>query len=67
VDGEVPFEQVLTILEQHGWHLARISRPYRVFTKTGQLPILIQVHDKMVDTEYVERIKEIIARENAES
>lgn len=64
---EVPFEQVLHLLQEHGWELTGISKPYRVFKKPGHaLPILIPVHDKMVDIEYVERIKKIIQGEYEE-
>lgn len=57
---QVPFEQVLHLLQEHGWELAKIWKPYRVFTKHGRLPILIPVDGKMVDAEYVQKIKQII-------
>lgn len=62
MESRVPFSEVVDLLETHGWELTRIWRPYRVFTKPGsdELPILIEVHDRMVRQSDVERIKDHI-------
>ena len=56
----VEFEKVLPLFEQHGWKLAKIYKPYRVFVKEDELPFLIPVHDMKVAIEYVEKIKKFI-------
>lgn len=58
---DVDFEEVLDLLESHGWQLQKIWAPYRVFLKDGvSLPILIPVHNKKVSVEYVEKIRKIL-------
>ena len=59
MERSVPFSEVLELLESHGWELVRIWSPYRVFTKPGadELPILSEVHDRIVRRTDVERIK----------
>lgn len=59
MEPTTPFPEVLELLESHGWELARIWSPYRVFMKPGtdELPILIEVHDRRVRRTDVERIK----------
>jgi hypothetical protein len=59
MEQPVPFSEVLELLKAHGWELTRIWSPYRVFTKprADELPILIEVHDRMVRRTDVERIK----------
>lgn len=55
----VPFQVVLEFLESRGWALSRIWKPYRVFIKEGELPILVEVHDGSVegdDFDYIRRI-----------
>ena len=59
----IDFADLLVLLENHGWKLTGIWKPYRIFTKQDNLPILIPVHDKKVDVEYVHRVKEILASE----
>lgn len=57
----VPFETLLHYLQEHGWELKKVWKPYRVFEKRGgSLPLLILVRDKMVDKEYVERAKKAV-------
>ena len=56
----VPFEEILGVLELHGWKLQRIDPPYRVFMKKGELPILVPVYDKKVNTLYVAKIEKIL-------
>jgi len=56
----VDFEDVLELFESYGWELQKIYEPYRVFVKQGELPWLIQVHDKKVDAEYVKKFKEFL-------
>ena len=60
----VPFSDVIELLESCGWQLSRIWNPYRVFTKPGSstLPILVEVHDRMVKRGDVERIKKQIKK-----
>lgn len=60
MDENVGFEQVLKLFESHGWKLKKIYEPYRVFSKEGQLPWLIPVHDKKVDIEYVQKFKKFL-------
>ena len=54
------FQEVLELLESHGWKLQKIYKPYRVFVKKGELPWLIPVHNKKVDAEYVKKFKEFL-------
>ena len=58
--AKVPFSEILGVLELHGWKLQRIATPYRSFTKGRELPILIPVHDRMVDTIYAEKSVKIV-------
>ena len=64
--AKVPFSEILGVLELHGWKLQRIATPYRIFTKGRELPILIPVHDKMVEAIYAEKIEKIL-KANLES
>jgi hypothetical protein len=59
MESRIPFSEVVDLLETNGWELTRIWNPYRVFTKPGsdELPILIEVHDRMVRQSDVDRIK----------
>jgi hypothetical protein len=57
---EVDFEEILEFFETHGWELQKIYEPYRVVFKQGELPWLISVHDKKVDSEYVKKFKEFL-------
>ena len=61
--NRVPFVRVLALLEEYGWEMTGIWTPYRVFTKKGSLPILVEVHDKGVAIEDFEDIKARIERE----
>jgi hypothetical protein len=56
----VPFADVLAYLEARGWSLVRLWKPYRVFTKPGHLPILVTVHEKMVQADDFEKIQRIV-------
>ena len=62
MESRIPFSEVVDLLEANGWELTRIWNPYRVFTKPGsdELPILIEVHDRMVRQSDVERIKKYV-------
>jgi hypothetical protein len=60
---QVPFRDVLRVLESAGWRLVRIWPPYRVFSKAGRLPILVKVEDLAVNADDFEKIKAILARE----
>jgi hypothetical protein len=46
--GSVPFEHVLSLMEEHGWSLKQTWPPYRMFSKPGHLPILVPVENRMV-------------------
>ena len=63
MDRLVPFLRVLAYLEERGWEFTGFYTPYRVFTKPGELPILVEVHDKKVTHEAFEHIKSIIEGE----
>jgi len=56
----INFEEILEFFESHGWKLQKIYEPYRVFVKQGELPWLIPVHDKKVDSEYVKKFKNFL-------
>ena len=58
--GQISFEEVLKLFETHGWKLKKIYEPYRVFVKQGELPWLIPVHNRKVDSEYVKKFKEFL-------
>jgi len=60
--SDVPFSEVLELLESHGWVLHRTWPPYFVFVhRDRSLPLLIPVHDKKVSETYVGKIKKILA------
>ncbi len=48
--NKVTFEEVFELFDACGWKLQKISEPYRVFVKKGELPFLIPVNNKQVDT-----------------
>ncbi len=58
--NEVPFVEILDLLESHGWALARIDPPYRIFTKSEQLPIWIEVYERKVAAVDVPKIRRIL-------
>ena len=58
--ADIPFSEMLKILESRGWTLQRIAPPYRIFTKKDQLPILIPVYDRMVRSTYVKKVAKIL-------
>ena len=61
VMSEVPFSEVLDVLEAHGWVLQRTWPPYFMFVhKDHELPLLIPVHDKKVSDAYVQKIKQLL-------
>jgi len=62
--AEVPFSEILTLLESHGWKRQRIVKPCRVFTAGCALSILIPVHGKMVSTAYADKIEKILRAES---
>ncbi|NOT00379.1 MAG: hypothetical protein HOP29_07100 [Phycisphaerales bacterium] len=62
--SERPFSEVLKKLELHGWLLQRVWPPYRVFIHPDHdLPLMIPVHDRMVNEAYVEKIKKLFGEE----
>jgi len=61
---DLPFSEVLDLLESHGWVLQRTWPPYFVFVHPDhELPFLIPVYDKKVSDAYVEKIKKLISEE----
>jgi hypothetical protein len=56
----IDFEKVLALFESHGWKLQKIYEPYRVFVKEEELPWLIPVHNRKVDSEYVKKFREFL-------
>ncbi len=60
MNDSVSFDRVLAYLEEHGWVLQRIKKPFWVFQKKGQSPLLLIVKDKRVDRHEVERIKRAV-------
>ncbi len=65
MESRVSFSEVVDLLESHGWELTGIWKPYRVFTKpeSDALPILIEVHERKVRHDDVERIKKHLEEE----
>lgn len=62
--AEQSFTDVLMLLESHGWRLQRVWPPYRVFVHPDHdLPLMIPVHDRMVNDAYVEKIKKLLGEE----
>ncbi len=62
----VSFSELLEWLEGQGWVLRKIARPYRVFTKPGRLPLLVEVHNGgkvMVGDD--QRIREFVEADTA--
>jgi hypothetical protein len=64
MDG-IPFSAVLQLLESHGWKFKRVWKPYRMFEKPGEMPFLLEVHDRMVSYEYFEKVNELVRQEDA--
>lgn len=57
----VAFAQLLEWLEERGWTLRKIIKPYRVFMKPGHLPLVVEVHDGgKVARADEKRIREIV-------
>ena len=58
----VPFKEVLDLLESHGWKLyAEGQGSQRVFKNEEEpLPFVIQVENKRVSIEYVEKAKKLV-------
>ena len=56
----VSFDRVLAYLEEHGWVLQGIKKPFWIFRKKGQSPLLVIVKDKRVDQDEVERVKRAV-------
>jgi hypothetical protein len=65
----VEFRGLLEWLEGQGWVLKRIARPYRVFTKPGRLPLMVEVREvkgggKVTDADD-QRIREFVEADAA--
>jgi hypothetical protein len=67
MDG-MAFEALLAWMEERGWELTRIWKPYRVFNKPGHLPILVEVHPggKVVKAD-VEQVKRTVEQADRRS
>ena len=60
----VPFSEVLSLLESHGWVLQETWPPYFVFVHPDhELPLLVLVRDKKVSDDYVKKVKKILGEE----
>lgn len=60
MEDKVPFVRVLALLEEYGWDFTDMYTPYRVFTKPGKLPLMVEVHDKKVTNEAFAYIKSVV-------
>jgi predicted RNA binding protein YcfA (HicA-like mRNA interferase family) len=59
VPSDKRFTEVRRILEAKGFRLARICGSHHVFTKPGELPVSIPVHNQKVKFAYVRRIEKL--------
>ena len=50
------FSDVRNLLEDFGWTLARTTGSHATFTKPGEYPIVVTVHDKRVKRGYLNDI-----------
>lgn len=65
----VRFDSLLAWMEERGWELKRVWKPYRVFRKQGHdLPILVEVHPggKVVKAD-AEQVKRTVEQEERRS
>lgn len=60
------FSELLGWLEGQGWVLRKIAKPYRVFTKPGRLPLMVEVREggKVAPADE-ERIREFVEADSA--
>lgn len=58
------FAEVSKLLEANGWVLSRIRGSHHVFTKAGESPIVIPVHNRRVKHVYVREIKKKLGIED---
>jgi hypothetical protein len=69
VENKLRFSTVLAFLEDQGWELMRVWEPYRIFERRGSgredppLPILVEVHEGMVDDDVFERIQGVCSQQ----
>jgi predicted RNA binding protein YcfA (HicA-like mRNA interferase family) len=61
--GSQRFSEVRKMLEQAGYVLARIHGSHHYFTKAGELPLSIPVHQGKVKPYYVRQVKKICGLE----
>lgn len=57
--SEVRFAVVRKILERAGYRLVRVSGSHHCFTKRGELPVSIPVHQGKVKAYYVRQVEKI--------
>ena len=57
--SERRFSEVKAMLEQAGYQLARIHGSHHYFTKSGEQPISIPVHQGKVKPYYVRQVERI--------
>ena len=55
--SDVRFAEVRRLLESHGWELSRIQGSHHVFTKEGETPIVVPVHNRRAKYAYVREIR----------
>jgi len=58
----VPFSEILSLFESHGWKLKGTYGSHRIFEKPGSddLPFWVEVYDKKVDGFDAEKIREYL-------
>lgn len=52
----VSFNDVRSLLKQFGWDHARTQGSHFTFTKEGEFPIVVPVHDRKVGRRYLDTI-----------
>jgi predicted RNA binding protein YcfA (HicA-like mRNA interferase family) len=57
--SETRFSEVQKMLERSGYRLVRISGSHHYFTKPGEPPFSIPVHQGKVKTYYVRQVKKV--------
>jgi len=59
---QVPFSEILSLFESHGWKLKRTYGDHRIFGKPGSddLPYWVELQGKKVDGYNAETIKKFL-------
>lgn len=53
---EANFSEVRSVLEDHGWQLARQKGSHCIFTRSGEHPITVPIHNDKVKEHYLDEI-----------